>query len=99
MPRRPKFIHPLRVVRIGLNKSQPQFAKMFGVSASYIQAVELAERTLNDELADAIMLRFGVDAESLKVDVKSLKRKRGAAPVHLIDANKAEFMLWSGPSE
>ena len=90
MPQRPKFIHPLRVVRTALNKSQPQFAKMFGVSTSYIQAVELGQRKLNDELADAIMLRLGVDAESLK-------RKRGA-PVHLIGSGKAEFTLWSGQS-
>lgn len=83
MPRRPKFIHPLRVVRAALNKSQPEFAKMFGVSASYIQKVELGQRTLDNELADAIMLRLGVDAESLK-------RKRGA-PISLIDVDKAEF--------
>ena len=70
MPRRPRFIHPLRVVRLALGKSQLQFARMFGVSASYIQAVELGQRNLNDELADAIMLRCGVDASSLK-------RKRG----------------------
>jgi len=88
MARRPKFIHPLRSVRQALRKSQLQFAKMFGVSASYIQAVELGQRKLNDQLADAIMLRLGVDAESLK-------RKRGA-PVHLIGSGKAEFTLWSG---
>ena len=70
MPRRPRFIHPLRAVRRALGKSQLQFARMFGVSASYIQAVELGQRNLNDELADAIMLRCGVDASSLK-------RKRG----------------------
>jgi transcriptional regulator with XRE-family HTH domain len=66
MPRKPKFTHPLRTLRAALGKSQPQFAKMFGVSASYMQAVELGQRKLNDELADAIMLRLGVDAESLK---------------------------------
>src|SRR6266568_2284641 len=83
MPREPKFVHPLRTVRAALKKSQPQFANMFGVSASYIQAIELGQRKLSDELADAIMLRLGVDAESLK-------RRRGV-PVSLIDADKAEF--------
>ena len=87
MPREPKFTHPLRTVRAALKKSQPQFAKMFGVSASYIQAIELGQRNLTDELADAIMLRLGVDAESLK-------RKRGV-PVSLIGSNKAEFLLQS----
>jgi transcriptional regulator with XRE-family HTH domain len=91
MPRAPKFVHPLRAVREAVNKSQPEFAKMFGVSGSFIQAIELGQRNLSDELADAIMLRLGVDAESLK-------RKRGL-PVSLIGLNKAEFLLQSERSD
>jgi transcriptional regulator with XRE-family HTH domain len=87
VPLKPKFFHPLRAVRAALKKSQPEFAKMFGVSASYIQAIELGQRKLSDELADAIMLRLGVDAESLK-------RKIGA-PVSLISSENAEFTVWS----
>jgi len=88
VPRKPKFTHPLRTLRAALGKSQPQFANMFGISASYVQAIELGQRKLSNELADAIMLRFGVNAESLK-------RKRNA-PAHLIGSGKAAFTLWSG---
>ena len=69
MPRKPKFVHSLRTVRAALNKSQPQFAKMFGVSASYIQAIELGQRNLTDELADAIMLRV---AETLPPEMRGV---------------------------
>jgi transcriptional regulator with XRE-family HTH domain len=85
MPRTPKFVHPLRAVRAALNKSQPEFGKMFGVSGSYIQAIELGGRELGDELADAIMLRLGVDAESLK-------RKRGIPTPLLQKKRIAEIM-------
>ena len=63
---------------------------MFGVSASYIQAIELGQRKISDELADAIMLRLGVDAESLK-------RKTGK-PVSLIGLGKVSFTLWNKAS-
>jgi transcriptional regulator with XRE-family HTH domain len=64
--RKSKSNHPLAKVRIALEKSQEQFARMFGVSASYIQAIELGGRTINDELCDDIELRLGVRASSLK---------------------------------
>jgi len=66
MPRKPKFRHPLREVRDAIGKSQQQFARMFGVSASYVQAIELGQRPINDELCDDIALRLGVTARSLK---------------------------------
>src|SRR5262245_33776410 len=66
MPRLPRFIHPVRAVRQALKKTQRQFAKMFGVSTSYLQAIELGTRKVPDHLADSIMLRFGVDPDSLK---------------------------------
>lgn len=71
MPRKRK--HPLCEVRNAIEMSQPQFAKMFGVSASYIQAIELGQRgkrstrsAIYDQLCDDIALRLGVIAESLK---------------------------------
>ena len=39
---------------------------MFGISTSYLQAIELGTRKVPDHLADAIMLRLGVDPDSLK---------------------------------
>jgi transcriptional regulator with XRE-family HTH domain len=66
MPRRAKFNHPLREVRIALGKSQWQFARMFGVSTSYVQAIELGQRAVNDELCGDISMRIGVTGNSLK---------------------------------
>jgi transcriptional regulator with XRE-family HTH domain len=65
--------HPLAKVRIALGKLQKEFAEMFGVSASYIQAIELGQRGKNpkhsaiyDQLCDDIELQLGVRASSLK---------------------------------
>jgi transcriptional regulator with XRE-family HTH domain len=71
-------------------KSQQQFARMFGVSASYIQAIELGQRNISNELADAIMLQLGIDAESLK--------RRRSMLRSLVESGRAELMLWRGPS-
>jgi transcriptional regulator with XRE-family HTH domain len=70
VPRPAKFTNPLRAVREAANKTQPEFARICGVSKSYIQAVELGKRTLNDNVCYAIALRFGVN-------IKTLKKKRG----------------------
>lgn len=84
MRRQPEFVHPLRALREAFKISQSEFGKMFGVSASLIEGIELGKRNLNDDLADAIMLRFGVDAESLK-------QKHGA-PVSLVLLDKFGFV-------
>jgi transcriptional regulator with XRE-family HTH domain len=63
------FRHPLRVLResaFSVKKSRAKFAKMFGVSESSIEKIEAGERNLGPDLADAIMLRYGIDGESLK---------------------------------
>jgi transcriptional regulator with XRE-family HTH domain len=70
MPIKPKFVHPVRAIRTAARLTQPQFAKLFGVSASYIQAIELGQRQISDDLAYAMMTRFGVTS-------RSLKKKRG----------------------
>jgi transcriptional regulator with XRE-family HTH domain len=89
VPRKPKFVHPLRALREAFKISQSEFGKMFGVSASLIQLIELGERNLNDDLADAIMLHFGIDAESLK-------RKHGA-PVSVVHLDNFNFTF--GPAK
>jgi len=66
MPKKPKTSNPVRLVREALGKSQSQFARMFGVSQSFIQAIELGKRPMNDDLADAIAVRVGVRPDSLK---------------------------------
>jgi transcriptional regulator with XRE-family HTH domain len=82
-----KRVHPVRAVRDAAEVSQAEFAEMFGVSRSYIKAIEIGKRKLGDNLANAIMLRFGIDADSLKKDRRS--------PVSLIKLDKAGF-LYSG---
>jgi transcriptional regulator with XRE-family HTH domain len=80
-------IHPLRVVRGALHISRAKFAKLFGVSESSIEKIEAGERNLSGDLADAIMLRYGIDDESLK-------RERGFPRSLLIDApSKAGFSI------
>jgi transcriptional regulator with XRE-family HTH domain len=83
MARKPRFNHPLREVRVAIGESQQQFARMFGVSASYIQAIELGQRNISSELADDIMLRLGIEAESLK-------RRRGF-PMSLLRSDKVKL--------
>jgi transcriptional regulator with XRE-family HTH domain len=80
MPRKPRFVHPLRCVRNAVGMSQTAFANAFGVSASFIQAIELGERNLNDDLADKLTLRYGISA-------RSLRQKQGV-PRHLFDSNE-----------
>jgi transcriptional regulator with XRE-family HTH domain len=72
-------------VRLALGKSQTEFANMFGVSASYIQAIELGGRTINDELCDDIELRLGVKANSLK-------QKQGLPTVWLLQERTVALM-------
>ena len=72
MPRKPKFIHPVRALReilseaLGHVVSQVAFAKMVGVSPATIQSVELGRLKLSDLLARKMMVQFGVDPASLK---------------------------------
>src|SRR4030095_4561992 len=62
-----KAPHPLRQLRDVLSKierrkiSQPTFAKMVGVSASYINAIESGARPLPLDIALACHLRGGID--------------------------------------
>jgi DNA-binding XRE family transcriptional regulator len=71
MPRRPKFIHPVRAVRTinseakGRTISQEAFAKMIGVSQATVQSVELGRLDVSTSLARRIGAVFAVDVESL----------------------------------
>lgn len=66
MPKKPKFDHPVRLVRDALELTQPKFAKVLGISESYLQKIELGRKTISDDLANLIMARFGIHATSLK---------------------------------
>ncbi|MGI8962725.1 MAG: helix-turn-helix transcriptional regulator, partial [Bryobacteraceae bacterium] len=65
-PRPPQFKNPVRHIRNALGFTQPQFAKFLGVSASYIEKLELGERLVNDSISTRIALAVGVFPDSLK---------------------------------
>jgi transcriptional regulator with XRE-family HTH domain len=79
----PPGTNPVKIVRKLLGKSQPEFASWFGKSDSYIQKVELGKKDLSQHVADAIMLRLGIDSESLK--------KKSGWPVSLLDTKRFFF--------
>jgi len=65
MPRKPKFIHPVRQVRTCLGLSQPAFAKLIGCAAVTVQRVEIGTLPLSPKLAISIFEATGADAASL----------------------------------
>src|ERR1039458_4674383 len=71
MPKRPKFVHPVRAVRqavgesLGKKLTQPAFARMVGVSAATIQSVELGRLALSPDLANRIFVLTGAEPRSL----------------------------------
>jgi len=71
MPARARRVHPVEMIRQSLEMSRARFAKLLGVSESRIESIEYGSRGLGDDLADAMMFRFGVRAESLKVNRKA----------------------------
>src|SRR5664280_67873 len=66
MPRKPRFIHPVRQVRTCLGHSQPSFAKLIGCSAVAIQRIENGTLQLSPKLANSIMEATGADPVSLR---------------------------------
>jgi len=65
MPRKPRFIHPVRQVRTCLGHSQPSFAKLIGCSAITVQRVENGSLKLSRKLAASILEATGADPVSL----------------------------------
>src|SRR5208282_3038537 len=74
MPRKPRFIHPVRQVRTCLGLSQPAFAKLVGCAPVTVQRVENDTLPLSHKLAISISEATGVDAVSLLAgrDAKAL---------------------------
>jgi transcriptional regulator with XRE-family HTH domain len=65
MPRKPRFIHPVRQVRTCLGYSQPAFARLIGCSAVAIQRIENGTLQLSRKLANSILEATGADPVSL----------------------------------
>ena len=77
MPRHPTTENPVRFLREALGKTQSAFANEIGISAKYLQKIELGERPLTDDLADFFMAAFGVTQDSV--------RERTGRPLHLLE--------------
>jgi DNA-binding XRE family transcriptional regulator len=65
MPRKPRFIHPVRQVRTCLAHSQSSFAKLIGCSAVAVQRIENGQLQLSSKLANSILEATGADPVSL----------------------------------
>ena len=74
MPRKPRFIHPVRQVRTCLGYSQPAFAKLIGCSAIAIQRIENGTLQLSRRLANSILEATGADPVTLRAgrDAKAM---------------------------
>jgi transcriptional regulator with XRE-family HTH domain len=66
MPRKPRFIHPVRQVRTCLGYSQPAFAKLIGCSAAAVQRIENDKLPLSRKLANSILEATGADPVTLR---------------------------------
>jgi transcriptional regulator with XRE-family HTH domain len=77
MPRPPTIENPVRILRDALGKTQSAFANEIGISAKYLQKIELGERRLTDDLADFFMAAFGVTQDSVK--------EKTGRPLHLLE--------------
>ncbi|MDR1932064.1 MAG: helix-turn-helix transcriptional regulator [Spirochaetales bacterium] len=56
----------IKKMRIALKLTQAQFAKAVAISKSYIGAIELAERPVNDRLVKLVCSTFGANEEWLR---------------------------------
>ncbi len=65
MPKKPRFIHPVRHVRTCLGYTQAAFAKLLGRSTITIQRVENGRLPLSQKLADIIMETTGANPTAL----------------------------------
>lgn len=65
MPRKPRFLHPVRQVRNCLGHTQESFAKLIGCSAITVQRIENGSLKLSPRLAERIMDATGALPRSL----------------------------------
>jgi transcriptional regulator with XRE-family HTH domain len=84
-----KCHHPVRWVRALAGKSRAKFARLFGISDSYVEAIERGDRQLTDELRDKIALLYGLDDRSLKL--------RSGFPRSVIDTKRLDFNSFYDP--
>jgi DNA-binding XRE family transcriptional regulator len=71
MPRKPRFIHPVRQVRTCLGHTQPSFAKLIGCKAITVQRIENGKLKLSAKLANSILEATGADPVSLRAGLEA----------------------------
>jgi transcriptional regulator with XRE-family HTH domain len=72
MPKRPRFIHPVRTVRTTLGHTQASFAKLVGCSTVAIQRVENGTLPLSHKLATTIFEATGANPVELQKGKKAV---------------------------
>jgi DNA-binding XRE family transcriptional regulator len=65
MPKRPRFIHPVRQVRTCLSHTQASFAKLLGCATITVQRVENGSLRLSEKLANTILEATGTNPTAL----------------------------------
>jgi transcriptional regulator with XRE-family HTH domain len=65
MPKRPRDMHAVRIVRLATGMSQPRFGKLVGISGALVQAIENGQRPLTRDVADRIGLTTGAEPKQL----------------------------------
>jgi transcriptional regulator with XRE-family HTH domain len=60
MPKKPNFKNNLTRLREGMDLSQPEFARLVGVSASMIKKIERGNRTMSPDLSARIFAETGI---------------------------------------
>jgi transcriptional regulator with XRE-family HTH domain len=87
MPKKPRQVNQLRRLRTDVLKmTQPQFARLIGVSASMLQAVELGVRRVTEDFANRVAYATGVDPECLLQECPELRTVMGTPYLSSEDA-------------
>lgn len=89
MPRKPRFMHPLRVVRTTIGLTQPQFAAKVGVAEVTIRKIENGGLNMSLDLAQRIRLFTGADSAELLKGKTGKALGSGGAPY-----TKGTFEYW-----
>jgi transcriptional regulator with XRE-family HTH domain len=76
MPKKPRFVHPLRIIRATTGLTQPKFAKLLGIAAPTVQGIELGQRKISSALATRIAYTTGA--------LPGTFEKRGRKPLCLL---------------
>jgi hypothetical protein len=83
-----KPIHPLQVVRKAWKKSRLELGRILGISEGHVKKIEQWKRDIPDELGLRIMLRLGLERESIQRSILQPGR-----PKSLIDSMTAAYTV------